>query len=92
MDSGGSQSFSNPIALGSIQELFVAILNVVIVFSIPVVVFFLILAGFHYVTARGNPEKIAQANRSLLFGVIGGVIIVGAVTILGIVSATIEAF
>jgi hypothetical protein len=64
----------------------------VIVISIPIVILFIIYAGFSYVTAQGNPEKLQVANRSLIYGVIGGVIIIGSVAILQIVQNTVNAF
>lgn len=69
-----------------------AILNVMIVITIPIVIFFLIYAGFSYVVARGNPEKIQVATRSLTYGIIGGVIILGSVAILKIVENLVKAF
>lgn len=83
---------ANPLAFPSITELMLALLNMVIIISIPLIVFFLIFAGFKYVTAQGNPEKIQEANRALLYGVIGGVIIVGATAILQIVQNTVNSF
>jgi hypothetical protein len=56
------------------------------------VVIFIIYAGFLYVTARGNAEQIQKASRSLLFAAIGGVIIIGSVVILGIMSNIVGAF
>lgn len=67
------------------------LLEVVMVFAIPLIVFFIILAGFQYVMARGNPGKIATANMSLLFAVIGGVLILGAWVILEVISGTVDA-
>lgn len=45
-----------------------------------------------YVTAQGNPQKIEVASRSLLYGIIGGVIILGSVAILAIVKNVVGAF
>lgn len=84
--------FKNPIAFNDIQDLLVAILNVIIIIAVPIIVFFLIYAGFLYVTARGNPETIQQASRALLYGVIGGVIILGAVAVAEIIGAIVAAF
>ena len=70
----------------------VAIMNVVIIIATPIIVFFLIYAGFMYVTAQGNPQKIEIASRSLLYGIIGGVIILGSVAILAIVKNVVGAF
>lgn len=87
-----SQSFNNPITFTDIQDLLAAVLNVAIVISIPIVVFFLIYSGFLYVTARGNAEQVQQAGRSLLYGIIGGVIIVGSVAILAIMENLVSNF
>ena len=76
----------------SIPDLLYSIVNVVMVFAIPVIVFFVIFAGFTYVTAQGNPEKIRLASRSLMYALIGAVIIVGAAAITAIVQSTVNAF
>lgn len=60
--------------------------------STPIVVFLLILAGFKYVTARGNPEKIQEASKALLYGVIGGVVIIASVAILAIIKDVVSQF
>jgi len=87
-----TKSLTNPIQFNGITELFAAILNVVVIISLPFVVLFLILAGFHYVTARGNPEKIKDASQALLYGVIGGVIILASSAILAIITNTVAEF
>ena len=89
---GETREFINPLAFPTITELMQAILNMVIVISIPFVMLFIIYAGFLYVTAQGNPEKLQVANRALVYGVIGGVVIIGAVAILQIVENTVNAF
>lgn len=86
------RELNNPIAFTTITDLLAAVLNVVIIVSTPIVVFFLIYAGFLYVTAKGNPEKIKDASRALLYGVIGGVIIIGSTAIIAIVKSTVEQF
>ncbi len=88
----GSQSLINPVSFPSITALLAAMLNVVIVISVPIIVAYLIYAGFLYVTARGNATQIEQASKALLYGVIGGVIIIGATAIITIVKSTVEAF
>ena len=84
--------FENPLVFTDIQDLLAAILNVIVVIAIPIVVYFLIYAGFLYVVARGNPEKVQRASRALLYGVIGGVIILGAFAITEIIGAIVGAF
>lgn len=88
------KSLKNPLdpSLSSIPDLLLAILNVVIIIAMPIVALYIIYAGFMYVAAQGNPEKVQEAGRALTFGVIGGVIIVGAVAILAIISNLVAAF
>lgn len=82
----------NPIRVATIEGLLEAILNIVIVLAIPVIVFFIIYAGFLYATARGNAEQIKQATSALTYAIIGGVIILGSVAIATIVKNLVAAF
>jgi hypothetical protein len=87
----GSLSLKNPIQAKSIGELFQAIIDIVLVFAIPIVVFFIILAGFRYVTARGNGHVIEEAHMALLYALIGGVLILGARVLIEVISGTVDA-
>lgn len=93
---GGGRTLSyqirNPIAFDSIQDFIVAILNIFIIIATPIVVIFIILAGFKYVTARGNPADIQQATRALTYAIIGGVLIIGAVAIAEIIRDLVTSF
>lgn len=90
--SGQSVTLQNPLQADSIVGLFQAILNVVTILVVPVIVFFIIYAGFLYVTARGNPAEISKAHNALLYAIIGGVIILGANLIMDLIQGTIESF
>ena len=93
--SGGGLSYSlkNPISdFPDLQSLVVAIINVIIIIATPIVIFFIIFAGFSYVTARGNPAKIQEATRSLTYAVIGGVLIIGAFAIAEIIKNLVNSF
>jgi hypothetical protein len=88
-----TRSLVNPLAgASSIGDVLYAIVNVLLVFAVPVIVFFIIFAGFSYVTAQGNPEKLKLASRSLMYALIGGVIIIGAGAIITIVQSIVTAF
>ena len=87
-----SYSLQNPLAFKSIEGFVVAVLNVIIVIATPIVVIFIILAGFKYVTARGDASKVQEATRALTYSVIGGVLIIGAVAIAEIIKNLIVAF
>lgn len=83
-------TLANPIAANNVQELFQAIIDIVIVFAIPIIVFFIIYAGFLYVTARGNESTIQKAHMALLYALIGGLLILGARVLIEVVAGTVE--
>lgn len=88
---GGSVSLQNPLGNQTLLGFFQDILDVLMVFAVPIIVLFIIYAGFKYVTAQGKPEEISTANRALLFAIVGGVLILGAQLLLYVISGTIEA-
>jgi hypothetical protein len=87
-----SYRLENPLAFDSIQSFIIAILNIIIVLATPIVVIFIILAGFKYVTARGNATQVQEATRALTYAIIGGVLIIGAVAIAEIIRDLVSAF
>jgi len=82
----------NPLVVNSLNDLLVAILNIVMVLMVPVIVFFIIYAGFLYVTARGNAEQVKSATRALTYAIIGAILIIGAFAIAQIIKATVDSF
>lgn len=92
---GGGDSvvgLQNPLGSQSLIGFFESILDVIMIFAVPIIVFFIIYAGFLYVTAQGNESKVSTAHMALLYAVIGGVIILGARVILAVISGTISSF
>ena len=82
----------SPLAFTTIEELLLVILNVFMVIATPIIILFIIYAGFLYVTAKGNAEQVKQATTALAYAVIGGVILLGSVAIAEIVKNIVEAF
>jgi len=83
----------NPLSgIASITAFFQAILDILLVFAVPFVVFFIIYAGFLYVTARGDSSKIQTAHNALLYAIIGGLLILGAKLILAVIKGTVDDF
>jgi len=78
--------------LTTVESFIEAILNVLLVLSVPIIIICIIFAGFTYVTAQGNPEKIKTANRSLTYALIGAVLILGAVALSGIIAGLVNSF
>jgi hypothetical protein len=82
----------NPLGDKDIIEFLQDILDVIMVFAVPLIIFMIIYAGFLFVMDRGNNKNLEQAKRALLYAVIGGVIILGARVILEVVQGTVDAF
>lgn len=70
--------FDNPVKSETFGDLIVKLAKIVTLVSIPIVVFFLILAGFWFVTAQGNEQQVSKAKGILFYTVIGVAVIVGA--------------
>lgn len=86
-----SNSLNNPLdaSISTIPAFFQAIIDILLVFAIPFIVFFIIYAGFLYVSARGNAETIKKAHSALLYALIGGLLILGANVLLSVITGTV---
>lgn len=85
-------NIKNPLNVATVEDFFRAILAILLIIAVPLIVFFIIYAGFLYVTARGNEEKLTTANRALFYAILGGLLILGANILINIISGTIETF
>ena len=63
-----------------------------IIIATPIIVLYIIYAGFLYVTARGNAQQVEQATRALTYAIIGGVIVLGAVAMSQILANVVASF
>lgn len=89
---GGDPSLAliNPLKFGTLTELLTEILKILVVFAVPIVVFFIIYAGFKFVTARGSESELEKAKSAFTWAVIGGVIILGAQLIITVIQGTVD--
>ena len=88
--SGNSMNeLKNPLQIGTIEGFLVAIIQILVVFATPIIVLFIMYAGYLFVTARGDTGKLEDAKRALLWSVVGGVIVLGAELIAQIIKGTV---
>lgn len=80
----------NPIAAGSLSGLLIAILGIARDIGFIVGIFFIIYAGFLFVTAQGNEEKLKKAKNAFLWSVIGMAILLGAQIFANAIQETIS--
>lgn len=83
---------TNPLSgVSTIPDAINKILSVVIRVALPLIVVFFIWAGFTFITARGNPEKIKVAKNIFLYTIIGTLLILGAWVITNAIIGTVNA-
>lgn len=87
----GDGILSNPLKSESISQFLIAIIDVLLTFAVPIIVFFIIFAGFKFVTARGNEGQITEARTALTWAVVGGVIILASKLIINVIQGTVSA-
>ena len=68
----------NPLKIKTVADLIDAILDYLFAFSIPLVVIFIIYAGYLFVTSSGEPKKIETAKKIILYALLGFIIILFA--------------
>lgn len=92
--SGGIQSAEfklvDPLGDKNFCQLVKALLDIALAVGIPVAVFFLVWAGFMFIFARGNEEKLRTAKRNFMYVILGIVLFLGAWTFATIVAATVR--
>ena len=86
----GGDTFLNPLgSINTIPDLIKRILGIVMQVGIPLIALMIMYAGFLYVTARGDPNKLTKAREALVYTLIGAAIILGAFVISNAITGTI---
>lgn len=89
---GGGLVLSNPLGDQTLMGFLQDLLEVIMIFAVPLIVFMIIYAGFLFVMDRGSNKTLEQAKRALFYAVIGGLLILGAWVILEVIQGTVDAF
>ncbi len=79
----------NPIRFGNLTDFFLEIVNVVIQYGALLIVLFIVFAGFKFVTAQGNSEKVSDARKMLTWIVVGAFVLLGVYVIRAAICGTI---
>ena len=88
---GDNSSFANPLGNTDLAGFLLKILNALIYILFPIIILMMVYTGFLFVAAQGNPAKVTEARTALLWAVVGGVIVLGAWIIVGVVQETANA-
>ncbi|HEY0010435.1 MAG TPA: pilin [Candidatus Paceibacterota bacterium] len=79
---------TNPLKVDSIEELLDIVLKAVVRIGSIILVLALVWVGFLFVAARGNPEGVSKARTAFFWTIIGGLILLGATAISGVIQST----
>lgn len=73
-----SQVICNPLEVNSVTAFLGELISAITTLAIPVIVIFIIYAGFLFVTAGGDQGQLETAKKTALYTMIGSIIILGA--------------
>jgi len=88
--SGDSATQVNPLTTDSLCSLLKKMLDVLLIFGVPIAVLFLTYSGFLFVKARGNPKELLRARKNFTYVILGIMLFLGAWTLGQIVASTIN--
>lgn len=85
-----ANTICNPLKATSISGFFKDLFRAAVKIGLPIVVLFIVYAGFKFVSARGNSEKLNEAKQNFVWVVVGTTIFLGAWLIAEIIAATLK--
>ena len=89
--SSGSNKLENPLqSINPISEFLNAMLGALVIIATPIVVLMLVYSGFLFVSAQGNPEKLATAKKAIMWTIIGAVVVLGASVLASAIEGTVD--
>jgi len=84
-----SGMIENPTGVNSISEFIQRVLEAMVRLGVVVVALFILIAGYMYISARGNVSKLSEAHENFKYVMYGAVLILGAWVIATIIGGTV---
>ncbi|MEK9168259.1 MAG: hypothetical protein AAB698_00460 [Patescibacteria group bacterium] len=72
---GGKNELTNPLGTCSIIEIISNVLDWLIIYSIPILALMILIGGFQILTAKDSPEKVSSGRKTIMYAVVGFIII-----------------
>lgn len=88
---GNTVTLKNPLKEDTLAGLFKTVMDAIFVIAIPFFVLAMAVIGLMFVAARGNPEKLSNAKRAFLYGVMGTGIFFGAWVLVNLLASVMRA-
>lgn len=80
----------NPTGQANIQQFIATALKAIVQISLPIITFFVVYAGFLFVSARGNPNQLEKAKGNIPYVLIGAALILGAWVLATLLGNTVQ--
>lgn len=74
----GKVCINNPLKADTFAKLIDAIINIIFMLAIAIAPIMFVIAGFYFITAVGEPEKINTAKKIILWTFIGLLVVISA--------------
>lgn len=84
-----AQTLQNPLQFNDIAGFIAGALKALVMVALPIISLFIVYAGFLFVAAQGNTEKLAAARNNFFYVVIGAILILGAWVIATLIGGTV---
>jgi hypothetical protein len=86
----GGGGLQNPLRnINNFEQFVEALLRVVINIGFPILILFIVYAGFLFVTAQGSEEKLKKAKQTFFWTIVGAAIFLGAWALAVLIKTTI---
>jgi hypothetical protein len=89
-DCGGSTCLQNPLKFSSLERFIEGVLQALVMVALPIIVAFIVYAGFKYIIARGSVSGIQEAHRNFTYVIIGTILILGAWVLATLIGGTVS--
>ena len=80
----------NPLKANSLGEFLTLILDAIVLIAFPFLVLMLVYAGFLFVQAQGNEQKLQEARRTFMWTLLGALLVLGAQALSLAIKATVD--
>lgn len=76
-------------SISTVPEFLLLLVDLIFLVGMPIIVLFLVYAGFLFVTAGGNESQISKARTAAMWCIIGAVVLLGSKGIAMAIKSTI---
>ncbi|QQG37740.1 MAG: hypothetical protein HYS26_03900 [Candidatus Kaiserbacteria bacterium] len=88
--SSAEVALKNPLNFSDIASFVAGAMKVLVMIAIPIITLFVVIAGFKFITAQGNPGELETAKRNFVYVILGALLIMGAWVLATLIAGTVR--